>query len=494
MDRVETHRPSGETRSRSDHRSGDNYSANRPRSRSPRGRRSSRSRSRSPRRRSYTRSRSRTPPRRGRSRSPAYDSYGGNNRSQEERNLEKDAMVQNIKEGSQQERRVYVGNLSYDVKWHHLKEYMSAGMRLWMSEMVGWLKLGYSGKNSLCGCSSVTKWDVQGTIVEYSTREEAQNAINTLTNQILMGRLVYIREDREQEPRFNNSSSGGAGYQPRGGFRGGYSAGRGGYDSYSSGSHGYGGGTQLFINHLPYTVGWQDLKDLFRPVGNVVRADVHSTFDGRPKGTGIVVFETPAEAQAAIHQFNGYDLQGRNIEVREDRFPQNGLGGRFGGRGSFGGRGGFRGGFQSSRGGFGAGRGGFQGGYNSYQTQPVVKTNEFTDGALGGGSPSATIHVDNLPWSTSNDDLVELFTTIGKVERAEMQFEPNGRSKGAGVVQFDGQEMAEMAISKFGGYMYGGRPLRLSYVRYVSGDDTGMGVNAGMGGDATMIDSSYNGM
>ena len=71
-----------------------------------------------------------------------------------------------------------------------------------------------------------------------------------------------------------------------------------------------------------------------------------------------------------------------------------------------------------------------------------------------------------LPWSTSNEDLVDLFTTIGPVKKAEIQYEPNGRSKGAGVVEFDTTENAETAISKFSGYQYGGRPLQLSYVRY----------------------------
>lgn len=33
-------------------------------------------------------------------------------------------------------------------------------------------------------------------IVEYATREQAQNAVNTLSNQNLMGRLVYVREVR----------------------------------------------------------------------------------------------------------------------------------------------------------------------------------------------------------------------------------------------------------------------------------------------------------
>ena len=54
--------------------------------------------------------------------------------------------------------------------------------------------------------------------------------------------------------------------------------------------------------------------------------------------------------------------------------------------------------------------------------------------------------VFQLPWSTSNEDLIELFTTIGKVVRAEIQYEPNGRSRGTGVVQFDTAENAETAI------------------------------------------------
>lgn len=84
----------------------------------------------------------------------------------------------------------------------------------------------------------------QSRIVEYATREQAQNAVNTLSNQNLMGRLVYVREvwighfiissgislanrtlqDREAEPRFiggppRNDFGGGGG---RGGFGGGF--------------------------------------------------------------------------------------------------------------------------------------------------------------------------------------------------------------------------------------------------------------------------------
>lgn len=58
-------------------------------------------------------------------------------------------------------------------------------------------------------------------------------------------------------------------------------------------------------------------------------------------------------------------------------------------------------------------------------------------------------YIVQLPWSTSNEDLVELFTTIGTVERAEIQYEPNGRSRGTGVVKFDTRENAETAISTY---------------------------------------------
>ena len=81
-------------------------------------------------------------------------------------------------------------------------------------------------------------------IVEFSSRDEAQQAIATLSNTQFMGRQIFIREvfssssifthnqDREQEPRF---STGGGGH--RGGFGGGY----GGYPRGGFGG-GYGGG------------------------------------------------------------------------------------------------------------------------------------------------------------------------------------------------------------------------------------------------------------
>lgn len=45
-------------------------------------------------------------------------------RSFEDRTAAKEQMVSAVRDSSQQDRRVYVGNLSYDVKWGHLKDFM----------------------------------------------------------------------------------------------------------------------------------------------------------------------------------------------------------------------------------------------------------------------------------------------------------------------------------------------------------------------------------
>lgn len=118
-----------------------------------------------------------------------------------------------------------------------------------------------------------------------------------------------------------------------------------------------------------------------------------------------MVFETPDDARNAIQQFNGYDWQGRTLEVREDRFAGPGMGvggygrgGFGGGRGAFGyGRGGFgggRGGFgYGGRGGYGgAGAGGFDGGNAS------VPPNPFTDYATAGVDKCETIYVRNVSY------------------------------------------------------------------------------------------------
>ena len=76
-------------------------------------------------------------------------------------------------------------------------------------------------------------------------------------------------------------------------------------------------GLALYVGNLPWSTSWQQLKDLFAEY-NVKFADVKSGYDGRPRGYGIVRFDTEDDATAAL-ALNGYDLEGREIVVRFDR-------------------------------------------------------------------------------------------------------------------------------------------------------------------------------
>lgn len=76
----------------------------------------------------------------------------------------------------------------------------------------------------------------------------------------------------------------------------------------------------MFVGNLSYNVQWQDLKDLFRQVGNVLRADIAQDTQGRSRGYGQILMSTESEALEAIEKLNGFEVQGRVIEVREDKF------------------------------------------------------------------------------------------------------------------------------------------------------------------------------
>ena len=110
-------------------------------------------------------------------------------------------------------------------------------------------------------------------------------------------------------------------------------------------------GKKLYVGNLPYSVADSDLQRLFEAHGSVVSAQVIMDRDtGRSKGFGFVEMGSDSEAQAAIADMNGKEVDGRSLTVNEARPKPEGGGGR-GGRGGYGGGGG--------RGGYGGGgRGG----------------------------------------------------------------------------------------------------------------------------------------
>ena len=121
--------------------------------------------------------------------------------------------------------------------------------------------------------------------------------------------------------------------------------------------------TKLYVGNLSFGVTSDDLQEHFAQAGTVESAKVVEDRDtGRSRGFGFVEMSSADEATAAIEQFNGQDLDGRNLVVNEARPREEGGGGNRGGRGGGGGgRGGYGGGGNRSGGG-GGNRGGGGGG------------------------------------------------------------------------------------------------------------------------------------
>ncbi|KAI9203026.1 uncharacterized protein BJ171DRAFT_425876, partial [Polychytrium aggregatum] len=208
----------------------------------------------------------------------------------------------------------------------------------------------------------------------------------------------------------------------------------------------------LFVGNLPYSVGWQDVKDLFRQAGNVVRSDIPLDYQGRSKGFGTVLMGTIEDARAAVKMYNGYEWNGRRIEVREDRtyvegahIPETDL--------------------THS---------------NPYpqtdHTQPrAVAAPAFNAPSYNSAvpnppvsAPGRQLFVGNITFTVQWQELKDLFRQHGDVIRVDIAQDGQGRSRGFAQVLMSSAEEAKACIQALNGYEFFGRPLEVREDRYTS--------------------------
>jgi len=179
--------------------------------------------------------------------------------------------------------RVYVGNIPWSSSWQDLKDYMRS-----VGDVVHATIFTDGNRSRGCG------------VVEFAHPDDAKRAIEELNDTRLPNtdRQIFVREDREQ----NTSQYGRSSYS----------------DSHSSHN-----GRQssekfiAFVGNLPFSTTWQDLKDLFRDFGIVLRADVETDRIGRSLGRGTVTFESKASLFDAINELHNSTYRGRELVVRE---------------------------------------------------------------------------------------------------------------------------------------------------------------------------------
>jgi len=304
-------------------------------------------------------------------------------------------------------RRCYVGNLSYKTSWQDLKDHFRQ-----VGGVVHAKVLEEAGSSKGCG------------IVEFEKPEEAAKAIEQLHDSELGGRLLIVREDREdRELKDGGGKAGGKGAWSKAASASDSGSKRVRMGSSFDSTDAAGGEVQskrCYVGNLSYRTSWQDLKDHFRQIGKVVYTNVMEEFPGRSKGCGIVEFETAKEAAQAIKTLHDSELDGRQIFVREDREDRELK----------------QGGGRAGAGRDGGGRGG------------------------GGASESKRCYVGNLSYKTSWQDLKDHFRSAGKVVYSNVMTEQGtGRSKGCGIVEFETAREAARAIETLHDSELDGRPI-----------------------------------
>ena len=98
---------------------------------------------------------------------------------------------------------------------------------------------------------------------------------------------------------------------------------------------------KLFVGGISFNTTSERLGEFFAQAGTVLSADVITDqFSGRSRGFGFVEMATSEEAQRAVAELNGRDLDGRSLRVEVSKPKIGDTRGRaFAGRG---GRGGWR--------------------------------------------------------------------------------------------------------------------------------------------------------
>jgi RNA recognition motif-containing protein len=93
------------------------------------------------------------------------------------------------------------------------------------------------------------------------------------------------------------------------------------------------------------------------------------------------------------------------------------------------------------------------------------------------------IYVGNLPYTTTGDDLVELFQAYGTVTSGQVIIDKfSGRSRGFGFVEMANDDEAQAAIEALNGKPFAGRPLTVNEARPREERGGGRGGYGGGGG------------
>ncbi|XP_018496247.1 heterogeneous nuclear ribonucleoprotein M-like [Galendromus occidentalis] len=235
------------------------------------------------------------------------------------------------------ERRVYVANIPFDMKWTELKDLFK---RECGENSVSFVRYFEDTDGKFRGCG----------IVEFKDSEATKKAIEKLHRFELNGRFLVVKEDydveRDSTGRVVTTRGGRGGQKDRESIGHGrdrspprrerspqrdYGSNHVGSVSGSFNTYGLSPKfldslgidlpltNKLFIANLDYKVTRGDLKRLFKLCGRVLDVELYVDKDGNSKGNATVELDHPIEAVQAISMLNRQIFHGRPIAIRMDR-------------------------------------------------------------------------------------------------------------------------------------------------------------------------------
>lgn len=181
--------------------------------------------------------------------------------------------------------RIYVGHLSHRVRETDIEDFFSRYGRV--REVL--LKNGFG-------------------FVEFDDPRDAEEAVYRCNGKELRGERIIVeitkRPPRGRDPYRNGGGRSSYSYGSRSSFR---SPTRNPAYQYSQTKY------KLRVKNLSSRYSWQDLKDMFRTVGEVMYADAHR----EKKNEGIVCFACYADLKKAKDALDGKEYNGRRLELIE---------------------------------------------------------------------------------------------------------------------------------------------------------------------------------
>lgn len=182
----------------------------------------------------------------------------------------------------------------------------------------------------------------------------------------------------------------------------------------------------VYVSNLSWNTDEAQLSDHMSQAGVIIQSVILRR-NNRSMGCGIVEYASNDMARHAVISLNDSELDGRSIHVREDKVAIE------------------------------------TGGYpmaSNYQfskkptmlsQKPPIRDDKIIE--------PTKVFVSNLPWTTSEEELIAAFCSIGDIVHVQIRHTRGGRSLGCGVVEFSSSLYAQNCIHTMNGHDFNGRSM-----------------------------------